>query len=342
MRLRTLRFLLRRVLTVLPGLVGVTLVIFLLTRVLPADPAILVAGDQASKEDLARARAELGLDRSLPEQYLRYMVRLLQGDLGMSLSTGHPVAQDLAQRLPATLELTLASLALAVAVAVPMGVLAAVRRNTVWDHVSRVVSIAGVSLPVFWTGLLLILIFYYALGWFPPPMGRISSLVGGPDRITGFYTLDSLLARDGERLFLSLHALTLPALALALVAMAPLARITRAAMVETLGADCVRAARAAGLPRRTVLWTVAFRNGLIPILTTTGMVFSFLLGGNVLVEKVFAWPGVGSYAAEALVVNDFAPVQGFVLAMAILYALLNLVIDLLYGVIDPRAQTVHG
>jgi peptide/nickel transport system permease protein len=342
MRARTIGFLLRRLLTILPGLLGVTLVIFLLTRVLPADPAVLVAGDQASKADLARAREALGLTRSLPEQYLRYMAGLLRGDLGTSLSSGHPVAQDLAQRLPATLELTLAALAIAVAVAVPMGMLAAVRRDTLWDHVSRVLSIAGVSLPVFWTGLILILIFYYALGWFPPPMGRISSLVGGPPRLTGLYTLDSLLAGDGERLLLSLHALALPALSLGLVAMAPLARITRAAMLEVLGGDFVRAARAAGLPRRSVLWTVAFRNGMIPVLTTAGMVFSFLLGANVLVEKVFAWPGVGSYAAEALVVNDFAPVQGFVLVMAVLYALLNLAIDLLYGLIDPRARAAHG
>jgi peptide/nickel transport system permease protein len=200
------------------------------------------------------------------------------------------------------------------------------------------VATAGVSLPVFFTGLLLVYVFYFILGWAPAPLGRLDVFASEPARITGLYLVDSLLARDGETFRAALAQIALPAITLAIFSLAPITRMTRASMLAVLGADFVRTARAIGLSSRKVIGTYAFRNAMLPVVTTLGMVFSFLLGANVLVEKVFAWPGVGSYAVEALIASDYAPIQGFVLTMAILYVALNLMIDVLYGVIDPRVR----
>ena len=224
------------------------------------------------------------------------------------------------------------------AIAVPLGILAATRPGSIVDHGCRVVATAGVSLPVFFTGLILVYVFYYLLGWAPAPLGRLGVFNTPPPQVTGFYLIDSLIARDGETFLASLKQLTLPALTLGIFSLAPIARMTRASMLAVLASDFVRTARASGLSPYTVIVTYAFRNAMLPVVTTLGMVFSFLLGANVLVEKVFAWPGIGSYAVEALIASDFAPVQGFVLTMAIMYVLLNLLIDILYGVIDPRVR----
>ena len=206
------------------------------------------------------------------------------------------------------------------------------------DHICRVVATAGVSLPVFFTGLLLVYVFYYLLGWSPAPLGRLDVFFSAPPQVTGFYLIDSLIAGDLGRFVASLKQLILPALTLGIFSLAPIARMTRASMLAVLASDFVRTARASGLTPVTVIVTYAFRNAMLPVVTTLGMVFSFLLGANVLVEKVFAWPGIGSYAVEALIASDFAPVQGFVLTMAIMYVALNLLIDILYGVIDPRVR----
>jgi ABC-type dipeptide/oligopeptide/nickel transport system permease component len=263
---------------------------------------------------------------------------LAVGDLGMSLTTGQPVLADLTARLPASVELTLAALLVAMGIAIPLGILAAVKQGSWVDHLCRVVVTAGVSLPVFFTGLLLVYVFYFILGWSPAPLGRLDAFASAPPTVTGLYLVDSLLVGDTETFRASLAQMALPVATLGLFALAPIARISRGSMLAVLSADFVRTARASGLAPRHVVLTYAFRNAMLPVLTTLGMVFSFLLGANVLVEKVFAWPGVGSYAVEALIASDFAPVQGFVLAMAILYVLLNLAIDLLYGLIDPRAR----
>jgi peptide/nickel transport system permease protein len=324
--------------TALPSLAGVVVVTFLLTRVLPGDPAAYFAGPVASPEAIAQIRAELGLDQPLWAQFGRYLGDLVHGNLGMSLTTGQPVLADISARLPASIELTLLGLLLAVCIAVPLGVLAALRQGSWIDHLCRVVTTAGVSLPVFFTGLLAVYVFYFLLGWAPPPLGRLDSFMSEPARVSGFFLVDSALAGDGETFRAALAQLLLPAITLAVFALAPLARITRASMLAALSAEFVRTARASGLNGRTVVLTYAFRNAMLPVLTTLGMVFSFLLGANVLVEKVFAWPGIGSYAVEALIASDFAPVQGFVMFMAILYILLNLVIDLLYGLVDPRMK----
>jgi peptide/nickel transport system permease protein len=324
--------------TALPSLAGVVVVTFLLTRVLPGDPAAYFAGPVATAEAIAAIRAQLGLDQPLWTQFLHYLGDLVHGNLGMSLTTGQPVLADIAMRLPASIELTLLGLFIAVVIAVPLGVLAALRQGSWIDHLCRVLTTAGVSLPVFFTGLLAVYIFYFLLGWAPAPLGRIDTFMSDPARVTGFFLIDSILARDGETFLAALAQLALPAGTLAIFALAPLARITRASMLASLSAEFVRTARASGLSGRTVVLRYAFQNAMLPVLTTLGMVFSFLLGANVLVEKVFAWPGIGSYAVEALIASDFAPVQGFVLVMAILYILLNLIIDLLYGLIDPRMK----
>lgn len=335
---RTLRLILRRLLSALPSVAAVVVVTFVLTRALPGDPAAYFAGPAATPQAVEEVRKRLGLDRTLPEQFLAYLGELARGEMGTSLTTGQPVRDDILARLPASLELTLAALLLAVAVAIPLGVAAATRPGSWIDHMARVVSTAGVSLPVFFTGLLLVYVFYYLLGWAPAPMGRLDLFASTPPTVTGFLLIDSLLAGEGATFRAAAAQLVLPALTLGLFSVAPLARMTRASMLGVLSSDFVRTARASGLSRSTVLVTYALRNALLPVVTTLGMVFSFLLGANVLVEKVFSWPGIGSYAIEALVASDYAPVQGFILTMAVMYVGLNLLVDVLYGIIDPRVR----
>ena len=326
----------KRLLQALPSILGIIVISFLLTRALPGDPAVYFAGAMADETSIAEVRSALGLDRSWPEQFLIYCQNLLQGDLGLSLNTGRPVMEELLTRLPASLELTFTGLGLAVLIAVPLGVLAATRPGSWVDHLCRLLVTAGVSLPTFFTGLFLIYLFYFLLGIAPSPLGRLDILYLPPDHATGFYLIDSLAAGDGETFWAAVAQLVLPAITLGLFALAPIARMTRAAMLNALSSDYVRTARANGLSRATVLGTYAFRNAALPVLTTLGMVFSFLLGANVLVEKVFSWPGIGSFAIEALVASDYAAVQGFVLAMALLFVVVNLAIDLLLTLVDPR------
>lgn len=329
---------LKRLLGAIPNLIGVVVVTFLLTRALPGDPAAFFAGGAGTAEAVEEIRKKLGLDKSLPEQFIVYVRDLAHGDWGMSHATGQPVLTELTTRLPASLELTLAALFLAVIVAIPLGILAATRPGSWIDHLCRGIATAGVSLPTFFTGLLLAYVFYFLLGWAPAPLGRLDPYLSAPAQVTGFYLIDSLVVRDFAVFVGALKQLILPTVTLALFVLAPLARMTRASMLGVLSADFIRTARASGLAPRTVLFTYAFRNALLPVMTTLGMVFSFLLGSNVLVEKVFAWPGIGSFAIEALVASDYAPVQGFVLSMALLYVLLNLTIDIAYGFVDPRMK----
>ena len=325
-----------RVAEAIPTLIGVIIVAFLLTRALPGDPAAYFAGPAATLESIEEVRVSLGLDKSLPEQFIIYVTDLATGNLGNSISTGQPVTSDVLSRLPASLELTLFALVLSLGVALPLGILAATKPGTWVDQLCRIIVTAGVSLPVFFTGLLLVYVFYYQLGVAPSPLGRLDFIYLSPPHFTGFYVVDSLVAGDGATAWAAFRQLLLPAITLGLFTLAPIARMTRAAMLQVLSSDFIRTARAAGLNWRKVLFTYAFRNALLPIITTLGMVFSFMLGANVLVEKVFAWPGIGSYAVEALVVSDYAAVQGFVLTMAVLFVTINLLIDLAYTAIDPR------
>ena len=326
----------RRLAQALPSVFGVIVISFVLTRALPGDPAVYFAGDMADKESIEQVRQSLGLDKSWVEQFTIYVRNLVNGDWGTSLSTGRPVTEELLTRLPASLELTLIGLGLAILVAIPLGVLAATRPDSWIDHLCRIMVTAGVSLPTFFTGLFLVYIFYYLLGWSPSPLGRLSIVYLSPPHVTGFYTIDSLLAGDRQTFVASIAQLILPAATLGLFALAPIARMTRAAMLGALASDFIRTARANGLSNRVVLVTYAFRNAALPVLTTLGMVFTFLLGANVLVEKVFSWPGIGSFAIQALVASDYAAVQGFVLAMALLFVCVNLFIDVLLTMVDPR------
>lgn len=328
----------KRLLGTLPNLFGILVITFLLTRALPGDPAAFFAGAAGTQQAVEEVREKLGLNKSLPEQFWIYLKDLSRGDMGNALSTGQPVRAEILTRLPASLELVLASLLFAVVVAVPLGVAAARRPNSWVDHTCRLVTTAGVSLPTFFTGLLLAYVFYYLLGWAPSPIGRLDPYLTSPPTVTGLYTIDSLIAGQPRLFLASASQMVLPVLTLGIFVLAPLARMTRASMIAVLSADFVRTARASGLSSNTVLVRYALRNALLPIITTLGMVFSFLLGMSVIVEKVFAWPGVGSFALDALVASDYAPVQGFVLTMALLYTLLNLLIDLLYVVIDPRVR----
>jgi peptide/nickel transport system permease protein len=329
---------LKRILVAVPSLIGVVIVTFLLTRALPGDPAAYFAGPAATKEAIEQIRVKLGLDQPLTVQFVRYVKDLAHGDLGSSLTTGQPVVQEIRTRLPASAELTLLGLFVSMMIAVPLGIVAATRPGSLVDHACRVIATAGVSLPVFFTGLILVYVFYYLLGWAPAPLGRLDAFSSAPPHITGFYLIDSLLVGNLGLFWTSLKQLILPALTLAIFSLAPIARMTRASMLAVLASDFVRTARASGLAPYTVIVTYAFRNAMIPVVTTLGMVFSFLLGANVLVEKVYAWPGIGSFAVEALIASDFAPLQGFVLTMAVMYVALNLLIDVLYGLIDPRVR----
>jgi dipeptide transport system permease protein len=328
----------KRVITAIPSIIGVVIVTFLLTRMLPGDPAAYFAGPAATPQAIQEVRVKLGLDKPLIQQFGRYVSDLAHGNLGTSLTTGQPVSTDLRTRLPASAELTLLGLLVSIAIAVPLGILAATRPNSVLDHTCRIISTTGVSLPVFFTGLILIYVFYYLLGWAPAPLGRLDVFYETPPQVTGFFLIDSLIAGDLPAFVATLKQLILPALTLGVFSLAPIARMTRASMLAVLSSDFIRTARASGLSTWTVIITYAFRNAMLPVITTLGMVFSFLLGANVLVEKVFAWPGVGSYAVEALLASDFAPVQGFVLIMAVMYVALNLMIDILYCLIDPRVR----
>ena len=333
-----LSLVLKRLLLAAPSLLGVVVVTFLLTRALPGDPAAYFAGPAATKEAIEQVRVKLGLDKSLPEQFVAYVWDLAHGDMGSALTTGQPVASEIRVRLPASAELTLLALILAMAIAVPLGILAATNPDSLIDHACRVVATAGVSLPVFFTGLILVYVFYYLLGWSPAPLGRLDVFYSAPPKVTGLYLIDATIAHDWDVFVASLKQLILPALSMGIFSLAPIARMTRASLLAVLASDFVRTARASGLTPLTVIITYAFRNAMLPVVTTLGMVFSFLLGANVLVEKVFAWPGIGSYAVEALIASDFAPVQGFVLTMAVMYVALNLLIDILYGLIDPRVR----
>ena len=299
-----LTMLFKRAATAIPTLIGVIIVTFLLTRVLPGDPAVYFAGPAATPQSIADIRKSLGLDQPLPEQFLRYVEDLAHGDFGNSLATGRPVMTEIVSRLPASAELTLFGLFIAMAIAIPLGILAAVKQGSWIDHACRVVTTAGVSLPVFFTGLLLVYLFYFRLGWAPAPLGRLDVFYDPPPQVTGFYLIDSLIAGEPEIFMASLKQLILPGLTLAIFSLAPIARMTRASMLAVLSSDFVRTAHASGLSSYTVIVTYAFRNAMLPLITTLGMVFSFLLGANVLVEKVFAWPGIGSFAVEALIASE--------------------------------------
>jgi peptide/nickel transport system permease protein len=263
---------------------------------------------------------------------------LLQGNLGFAYHTGHTVLSDFATRFPATIELTLASVIIAICVAIPVGIIAATRKESFMDHISRVFSLIGACVPIFWLGLLFIYIFYSILGWAPAPMGRISGDLNPPTHITGLYVVDSLMTGDMVALKSSLAHLLLPAICLSTGTMAIVARMTRSSMLEVIGQDYVRTARAKGLSETAVVGKHSLINALIPTLTVLGLQFGGLLGGAVITETIFSWPGVGGYVTDSILAADYAPIQAFTLVSAILFSFINLAVDLVYGLIDPRIR----
>jgi peptide/nickel transport system permease protein len=337
-RSRLARYVLRRLALALLTLLLVTIAVFAITNILPGNPAEVRLGPLASPEALAAEEQRMGLDRPLPERYWTFVTGAVQGDFGMSFKTERPVASDLGDRLPATLELALVATGLALVIGIPLGFLAAVRRDSVIDHVARNIAAVAAAMPIFWLGLMLVFIFSYQLGWTPGTVGRWPITEDPPPNVTGFLTIDSVLAGDLGALGTALQYLALPALTLAIIELAPIIKMARSAMLEVLATDYVRTSRAFGFSARQIFFGDALRNALIPVLTLVGIVLGYLVAGNVIVEQLFSWPGIGRYAYGAVTSNDFNAVQGFILLVAAIYVLLNLTIDLLYAVIDPRIR----
>jgi peptide/nickel transport system permease protein len=332
-------YLARRLVGIVLVLLGVTIITFTISHVVPGDPVAAALGERAREDQIKAFRAQYGLDKPLPEQYLIYMEGLLQGDLGMSIRSRRPVRQDLEEFFPATLELSISALLISILIGIPAGIWSAIHRNRWQDNVVRVFALIGGSLPIFWLGLLAIGLFYDQLGWLPAG-GRIDQFMEPPQRITGLFTIDSLLTGNMPALQSSLQHLILPAFVLGYFSTAVIARMMRSSMLEVLNQDYLRTARAKGLRERAVVLRHGFRNALIPTLTIIGITFGSLLSGAVLTETIFSWPGLGRYATASAIGLDFPAVLGVTLVAAIVYTLSSLIVDLSYAWLDPRIR--HG
>jgi peptide/nickel transport system permease protein len=316
-----------------PTLAGLVTVVFVISRVIPADPVALLAGETASRAQIELLRQKLGLDRPLPQQLLDYYGQLARGDLGTSLFTTRPVWDDLSARLPATIELTVAAMILAVALGIPLGVAAALYRNRAADHALRVVSVAGLALASFWLALMLQLFFAMELRWLPL-QARITGFP--PPPITGFYVIDAVLEGNFKRLGNVFAHLILPGVTLAVPALATVVRFTRAGVLETLQRPFVAYQRAMGIPASLIVWKYVLRNSLLSTVTQIGLLFGILLAGAVVIETVFQWPGIGAYAFEAILHSDYAAVMGFTVYAGVVFGIVNLIVDVLHAILDPR------
>ncbi len=330
-----LQYLLRRTVTLVITLLGIMVVTFFISLVIPVDPLASIAGPQAPQETVERLRELYGFDQPVYVQFGRYMNRLFHGDLGTSFQTGRPVLDDILHYFPATIELATVALIISIVVGIPLGVLSAVYRNSSVDHFSRILSLIGVSMPVFWLGLVLLLIFYFKLGWFPEP-GRLDIMLIEPPRVTGILLIDSLLARDLEVFWDALKHMALPAAVLGLYGLAGIARIVRSSMLDVLSAEYIKTARIKGLNEFLVLTRHALRNALIPAVTVIGLTYGGLLEGSVLTETIFAWPGLGRYLATAFLTLDLNAVVGGTMLVALTYCLVNLAVDLVYALLNPK------
>lgn len=315
----------------------VSIATFLIARVVPGDPAQVIAGPHATAETVQSIRSQLGLDRPILVQYVDYVNGLLHGDLGTSITTQQPVSQDLKTFFPATLELVFYAFVVALLVGIPLGVLAAVRRRSWLDYLARIVSIGGLSTPTFWLGLIFILVFYAKLGWLPSS-GRLSQQLPAPPTITGIYTLDAALTGYWATFVDCVKHLVMPVLALAYVQLAVVVRQLRSSLITVLSMDYVRTARAAGLSRRTVLLNFGLRNALVPMITIVAVTFGSLLGGAVVTETVFDWPGMGNYVVRSIRSLDFPAIMGFTIVIATVYVLINLLADLINLGLNPEIR----
>ena len=330
------RFIIRRILLALPVLLGIMTAVFILLQLIPGDPALALAGEKASVEQVERIREEFGLNRPLPVQYAYFLKSAFTLDFGASLRTHQPVASELRQFFGATMELSVAALCIALLIGIPAGVIAATHRATPLDYGTMLVALVGISTPVFWSGIVLIYILSFRLGLFP--IGGIIGTGIKLDHVTDAYVLDSILTRNWPAFWSSLHHLLLPAFVLATIPMAIIARMTRSSMLEVLGQDYLRTARAKGLKEQGIVVRHALKNALIPIVTAIGLQFGGLLSGAFLTETVFGRPGLGRYVVAAIGARDYPAIQGTVLVVAVVFVFINLLVDIAYAAIDPRVH----
>ncbi len=318
-------------------LFGLICLTFIIANVAPSDPAVLAAGPDAGRAQIEQARREYGLDKPLPEQFLRYVTDLARGDFGRSIATSRPVGADLARYFPATLELCLVAMAIGLVVGISLGMLSALFKDQWLDHITRIFAVSGIALPPFWFGLLLQLGFAVWLGWLPTS-GRIGVSTDPGDPITGMLLVDALLRGNGELFWQGLSYIILPALVLSLPCLASILRVNRSEMVEALRADYITSARAHGVSRWRLVTVHALKNAMLPTLAIIGLRWGWMMSSTVLVETVFDWPGIGLYAVSSAIAGDFKPVMGVTLIVGLNFMLVNLVVDLLYGVLDPRLR----
>ncbi|HLU36699.1 MAG TPA: ABC transporter permease [Thermomicrobiales bacterium] len=330
-----IRYTVRRLIMIIPVVFGVSILTFCLAYLVPGDPARLAAGPQATQAMYEQLREEYGYDDPLWLRYWNYLTNLLQGDWGNSILSRRPVLEDLGNYWPATLELVVVAMTIATLVGVPLGIIAAVRADRFADHASRIISLLGVSMPAFWLAILMQLFLGLRLDWLPVS-GRLETLTMPPESITGLYLVDSLIAGEWSTFKEALQHIILPAITLSFASLATIARFTRASLLEVLHNDYVRTARAKGLQERSVVLRHAMRNAFIPTLTMIGLSFGWSMGGSVLVETVFDWPGIGLYATNSALTLDFMPIMGIALLYGIVFSLINIAIDIAYGFLDPR------
>jgi peptide/nickel transport system permease protein len=335
--MRLARFLLKRAFYLTLQLLGVVTITFFLVRLIPGNPAQALAGVGASPTSVAAIEKQLGLDQPMPVQYVIYLRNLLRGEFGDSIFTGQPVREDLAQRIPATLELVTVSMLIAVIVGIPLGVYVALKKTGVLNRIMFGYGMLTGAVPDFWLGLIFVFVFFFLLRWAPPPMGRLGALGIPPEKITGSYLVDSILMGDVQTLRLTLAHMILPVLTLVLIYMGNIVKMARSSMTEVMQSDFIDYARACGLPRGVVV-RYALRNAMAPVATVIAFTYGFLLGGAVLVEAIFSWGGLGQYAVQSIVNSDYAPVTGFVLVVALFMSIMYLLLDLIYALLDPRIQ----
>jgi peptide/nickel transport system permease protein len=330
------QYVIKRFLTVVPVLVGISIIVFGFIHLIPGDPAVTMLGERATPERVKEVRTQLGLDEPLYTQYFIYLGKIVRGDLGASILRGDPVLLDLVRRFPATVELALSAILIAVLVGIPAGIVSAVWRNSLFDGCSRIMALTGVSMPIFWLGLMLAWVFGVLLGWLPTGfrLGTNVTLVA----VTHFNLLDSVLTGNGTALIASVRHLVLPAVALSTIPMAVITRMTRASLLEVLSQDYIRTAESKGLPQRAVVLRHAMRNALLPVMTVTGLQVGRLLAGAILTETIFSWPGIGLWIYEAIQARDYPIVQGATLFIATIFVTVNLVTDCLYATVDPRIK----
>ena len=330
----------RRLILMIPILLGMTVIAFIVSRAMPVDPVVAAIGQQAADHPavVAAFRERWGLDQPLPIQYLSYLANLLQGDMGQGIYSHRPVADDLRDYIPATIELATMTIIISAAISVPLGILAAIRRGGIVDLVVRLVTLIGVAMPLFWLALVALDIFYLRLGIAPAP-GRLSAGVAPPPTVTGMYTVDSLLAGQFGTFADAVEHLAFPSAILALWSIGLLTRITRTSMLSVLHQDFLQTARAKGADERRVIWRHAWPNAQIPVVTIAALAYGDLLTGAILIETIFGWPGIGHYAYKAAIFADFPAIMGVTLVFGVIYTLLNLAVDLMYGLLDPRVRT---